>query len=160
MEGFPRVEEEMVRKCLAKINLHESMDPNGIDPHVLRELAEVTAEPISMLCERSWWMGAWRLENSQCHSSLQIGKEGGCRRLQTSQLVLGKVMEQLVLDVISKHLEEKNAMSSSQHRFNKGKSCLTDLVAFYGIMFCTLTSARCLTQTPTVLLLWNLETVG
>ena len=57
MEGFPRVEEEMVRKCLAKINLHESMDPNGIDPHVLRELAEVTAEPHSITCERSWRTG-------------------------------------------------------------------------------------------------------
>ncbi|PKU45566.1 rna-directed dna polymerase from mobile element jockey-like [Limosa lapponica baueri] len=41
------------------------------------------------------------------------------------------MMECLILDVISKHLEEKKAIRSSQHGFTKGKSCLTNLVAFY-----------------------------
>ena len=40
-------------------------------------------------------------------------------------------MEQLVLDAISKQLEEKKVMRSSQHGFTKGKSCATNLVAFY-----------------------------
>ncbi|PKU40853.1 rna-directed dna polymerase from mobile element jockey-like [Limosa lapponica baueri] len=40
-------------------------------------------------------------------------------------------MEWLVLGVISKHLEEKKAIRSSQHGFTKGKSCLTNLIAFY-----------------------------
>ncbi|PKU36909.1 rna-directed dna polymerase from mobile element jockey- hypothetical protein [Limosa lapponica baueri] len=39
--------------------------------------------------------------------------------------------EWLVLDVISKHMEEKKATRSSQHGFTKGKSCLTNLKAFY-----------------------------
>uniref|UniRef100_A0A8C3CEB3 Reverse transcriptase domain-containing protein n=1 Tax=Cairina moschata TaxID=8855 RepID=A0A8C3CEB3_CAIMO len=45
--------------------------------------------------------------------------------------VLGKVLQQFVLDAISKQLEEKKDMRSSQHGFTKGKSCLTNLVAFY-----------------------------
>jgi len=45
--------------------------------------------------------------------------------------VPGKVMEQLILDVISKQVEEKKVIRSSQHRFTKGKSCLTNLIAFY-----------------------------
>ncbi|PKU42966.1 rna-directed dna polymerase from mobile element jockey- hypothetical protein [Limosa lapponica baueri] len=35
------------------------------------------------------------------------------------------------LGVISKHMEEKKAIRSSQHGFNKGRSCLTNLIAFY-----------------------------
>ena len=38
---------------------------------------------------------------------------------------------QLVLEVIIKQAEEKKVIRSSQHGFTKGKSCLTNLIAFY-----------------------------
>ncbi|GAB0178719.1 mitochondrial enolase superfamily member 1 [Grus japonensis] len=38
-------------------------------------------------------------------------------------------MEQIILGVISKHVEEK-VMGSGQHGFTKRKSCLTNLIAF------------------------------
>ncbi|PKU48510.1 hypothetical protein llap_1138 [Limosa lapponica baueri] len=43
-------------------------------------------------------------------------------------------MEWLILGVISEHLEEKKAIRSSQHGFTKGKSRLTNLIAFYNGM--------------------------
>jgi len=43
----------------------------------------------------------------------------------------GKMMEQLILDVIIKEEEEKKVIRSSQHGFTKEKSCLTNLTAFY-----------------------------
>jgi len=43
----------------------------------------------------------------------------------------GKVMEQLILEVINKQVQEKKFIRSSQHGFTKGKSCLTNLIAFY-----------------------------
>jgi len=43
----------------------------------------------------------------------------------------GKMTEQLILDVIIKQVEEKMVIRSSQHGFTKGKSCLTNLTAFY-----------------------------
>ncbi|PKU37921.1 rna-directed dna polymerase from mobile element jockey- hypothetical protein [Limosa lapponica baueri] len=43
----------------------------------------------------------------------------------------GKMMERLILDIISKHMEDKKAIRSSQDGFSKGKSCLTNLIAFY-----------------------------
>jgi len=41
------------------------------------------------------------------------------------------VIEQLILEVINKQVEEKKVIRSSQHGFTKGKSCLTNLIAFY-----------------------------
>ena len=48
--------------------------------------------------------------------------------------VPGKVMEQLVLDTLSKQLEEEKVNRSSQHRFTRRKLCLTNLVAFYDVI--------------------------
>lgn len=45
-----------------------------------------------------------------------------------------KLMEQLVLDVISKQVEEKKeVIRGSQHEFTKKKSCIISLGAFYDI---------------------------
>ena len=40
-------------------------------------------------------------------------------------------MEQLILEVI---IKEKKVIRSSQHGFTEGKSCLTNLIAFYDDM--------------------------
>ena len=45
----------------------------------------------------------------------------------------GQLIEQLVLDALSKQLEEK-VTRSRQHGFTKQKSCLTNLVTFYDVI--------------------------
>jgi len=43
-------------------------------------------------------------------------------------------MKQLILNVISKQVEEQKVIRSSQRGFTKGKLCLTNLIAFYSGM--------------------------
>jgi len=68
--------------------------------------------------------------------SLQSSKKGkkedpGNCRLVSFTSIPGKMMEQLILEVVIKQVEEKKAIiRSSQHGFTKGKSCLTNLIAF------------------------------
>ena len=43
----------------------------------------------------------------------------------------GKVVERFILGTVSRHIKGKRVIRGSQHGFTKGKSCLTNLIAFY-----------------------------
>lgn len=45
----------------------------------------------------------------------------------------GKVVEQLILGTITRHMKDK-VTGNGQHGFTKGKSCLTNLTTFYDEM--------------------------
>lgn len=42
--------------------------------------------------------------------------------------VLGKVMEQIILSVMTQHKQDSQVIRPRQHGFRKGRSCLTDLI--------------------------------
>jgi len=123
-----------VRDHLSNLDAHKSVGPDGMHPRVLRELADVIAELLSIIFERSWRTGDvledWR--KAGITPIFKKGKKELPRELQTGQPYLhpGKD-EQLILEVIIKQLEEKKVIGSSQHGFTNGKSCLTKLIAFY-----------------------------
>jgi len=124
-----------VRDCLSDLEVHKSMDPDGMHPRVLRELADVIAEPLSIIFERSWRTGEvpedWRKGNVTPIFKKGKKEDPGNYRQVSLTSILGKMMEQLLLEVISKQVEEKKVIRSSQHGFTKEKSCLTKLIAFY-----------------------------
>ncbi|GAB0181744.1 mitochondrial enolase superfamily member 1 [Grus japonensis] len=49
-------------------------------------------------------------------------------------LIYGMVMEQILMDTISKHIKDRRMPESSKHGFMKRKSCLINLIAFYNEM--------------------------
>ncbi|GAB0208678.1 mitochondrial enolase superfamily member 1 [Grus japonensis] len=104
-------------------------------PRVLRELADVIARPLSIIFERSWRTGEvpedWRKANVTLVFKKGRKEDPGNYKPVSLTSIPGKVMEQLILGVINKHVEEKKVIGSDQHGFTKGKSCLTNLRAFY-----------------------------
>ncbi|KFV81059.1 hypothetical protein N308_12220, partial [Struthio camelus australis] len=106
----PLVEEDQVREHLSRLDIHKSIGPPGMQPRVLRELADAIARPLSILLERSWRSGevpeAWKKASVTPVFQKGQKEEPGNSRPVSLTSIPGKVMEQLLLEVLTKHLED------------------------------------------------------
>ncbi|KAK4831130.1 hypothetical protein QYF61_015433 [Mycteria americana] len=64
----------------------------------------------------------------------QKGKKEDPENQRRVTLIPGKVMEKLILETISRHMNNKKIIRISRHGFTKGKSCMTNLINFYDEM--------------------------
>ncbi|CAM5144011.1 unnamed protein product [Natator depressus] len=134
-DGQPSVEIEVVRDYLEKLDVHKSMGPDELHPRVLKELAAVIAEPLAIIFENSWRTGEvpddWKKANVVPIFKKGKEEDPGNYRPVSLTSVPGKIMEQVLKESILKHLHERKVIRNSQHGFTKGRSCLTNLIAFY-----------------------------
>ncbi|GAB0179524.1 mitochondrial enolase superfamily member 1 [Grus japonensis] len=111
------------------------MGLDGIQPRVLRELAEVLTKPPYIIYQQSWQTGEvpvdWRLANVMPIYKKGRKEDPGNYRPVSLTSVPGNIMEQNILNVITQHIQDKQVIRPSQHGFMKGKSCLTNLISFY-----------------------------
>ncbi|KAK4825925.1 hypothetical protein QYF61_003420 [Mycteria americana] len=125
----------MVSDLLHHLDTHKSMGPDEIHLRVLKELAEVLIKPHSIIYQQSWLTGevpaVWRLANVTPIFKKGRKEDPGNYRPVSLTLVPGKLMEQIILSAITRHVENNQGIKPSQHGFRKGRSCLTNLISFY-----------------------------
>lgn len=123
-----------IHQIISTLPLDKSPGVDNISSRILRQLADSVSTPLAMLFRKSLDNGQvpddWRSANvTPIFKKGDHSQPGNYRPISlTSQCC--KIMETLLRDSITYHLESSQLIRQSQHGFRHGKSCLTNLLTF------------------------------
>jgi len=95
------------------------MGPEEIHPWGLRELVDEVAKPLPIIFEKSWQSveGPTGWKRGNIYPMLQKGEkeDPGNYRLLSFTSVPGKILAQILLETMLRHMEDKEVVGDSQH---------------------------------------------
>lgn len=101
------------------MNIHKSVGPDEMHPRVLRELADAVAKPL-FIVEKSLQSGegprGWRKGNITANFRKDNKVDPGTYRPVSHTSGPSKTMEWILLEAVSRHMEDREAIKESSGR--------------------------------------------
>lgn len=127
-----KITEDVVRRRLKALKPDKSPGPDGMHPLVLKQLADELAKPLAKIFDKSYNSGEvpedWRRANITPIYKKGARNEAGNYRPVSLTSIVCKVLEGIIKEEVMKFLEQGSRISSKQHGFMSGRSCLTNLL--------------------------------
>ena len=129
-------DEEEMTKAIDEVKEDSSSGKCGFPPILLKNCKGTLAHPLVLLWKKSMSTGfIHSMFLHQLVTPIYKGKGSRCKASSyrpislTSHII--KIFERVIRNKLVKFLEDNNKLSSLQHGFRKGRSCLSELLAHY-----------------------------
>ena len=125
------VTQERVERLLREVDIRKATGPDDVSPQVLRHCSSELAGPLSEVfkaCVReNTWPSVWKKARVvPIHKKKSRSNPANYRPISLLSVV-GKVLERVVVEAITRHLEDNALLSDHQFGFRSGRST-TDLL--------------------------------
>ena len=131
------VTEKAIETAIDQIKEYSASGPDEIPSKVIKELKMELLLPLAMLFTKSIESGKipeeWR--DADVVPIFKKGRrsEPGNYRPVSLTIITGKLLERIVKDRITNHIESNNLLSNSQHGFRSGRSPQTNLIEYLNL---------------------------
>lgn len=129
------ITEDKVREKIMSLNTNKSTGPDGIPISLMKKGVNVFVPILTKLYTISYERGELpkKMKNANIipiHKSNDRKSPNNYRPVSITS-VISKIMEGIIMEELSKFVEDNNIIHESQHGFSKGKSTSSNLLKFW-----------------------------